>query len=101
MLSARTMCASGSDQRPRAANKGSKSVPFRDHATSFTPEQLDVLTTAFYAAMAELSTAGVEISQPDLANRILDRAADGVFDVGELKRAALNGWISSGINEST
>ena len=66
-------------------------VPFRDHATSFTPEQLDVLTTAFYAAMAELTTAGVAISQRDLANRILDRAADGVFDVAELKRAALNG----------
>ena len=47
-------------------------VPFRDHATSFTPEQLDVLTTAFYAAMAELTTAGVAISQRDLANRILD-----------------------------
>jgi hypothetical protein len=27
---------------------------------SFTPEQLEILTTAFYAAIAELSTAGVK-----------------------------------------
>ena len=75
-------------------------MPFRDHVTSFTPEQLDVLTTAFYAAMAELSTAGVAISQRDLANRILDRAVDGVFDVAELKRAALKGLVSPERNES-
>jgi hypothetical protein len=52
---------------------------------------LEVLTTAFYAAVAELSTSGVEISQRDLAKRILDQAAQGVFDVAELKRAALEG----------
>ena len=75
--------------------------PFRDHARFFTPEQLEILTTAFYAAMAELSTAGVEISQRDMAKRILDRAAEGIFDVAELKRAALNGLISSELNEST
>ena len=97
-----TMCEVAATKRQRdAANKmGGKVVPFRDHATSFTPEQLDVLTTAFYAAMAELTTAGVAISQRDLANRILDRAADGVFDVTELKRAALNGLVSSGLKES-
>ena len=76
-------------------------MPFRDHARFFTPEQLEILTTAFYAAMAELSTAGVEISQRDMAKRILDRAAEGIFDVAELKRAALNGLISSELNEST
>ena len=63
-------------------------MPFREHATFFTPEQLNVLTTAFYGAVAELSTADVEISQVDLAKRILDRAAEGVFDVAELKTAA-------------
>ena len=66
-------------------------MPFREHATSFTPEQLEVLTTAFYAAIAELSIEGVEIPQRDIAKRILDRAADGIFDVAELKRAALEG----------
>jgi hypothetical protein len=70
-------------------------VPFREHASSFTPEQLEVLTTAFYAAIAELSTAGVEISQPEIAKRILDRAAWGVFDVAELKQAALEGLVPS------
>jgi hypothetical protein len=70
-------------------------VPFREHASSFTPEQLDVLTTAFYAAVAELSTAGIEISQRDLAKRILERAAEGNFDVAELKEAALQGVVSS------
>ena len=70
-------------------------MPFREHASSFTPEQLDVLTTAFYAAVAELSTAGIEISQPDLAKRILERAAKGNFDVAELKEAALHGVVSS------
>jgi hypothetical protein len=75
-------------------------VPFREHATSFTPEQLEVLTTAFYAAIAELSTAGVEISQRDLAKRIMDRAAGGIFDVAELKRAALEGSVGSERNES-
>ena len=68
-------------------------MPFREHVASFTPEQLDILATAFYAAMAELSTAGVEISQSDLAKRILDRAAEGIFDVAELKRAALKGVV--------
>ena len=72
-------------------------MPFREHVTSFTPEQLEVLTTAFYAAIAELSTEGVEISQRDLAKRILDRAADGM---AELKRAALEGLVSSELNES-
>jgi hypothetical protein len=75
-------------------------VPPREHVTSFTPEQLEILTTAFYAAIAELSTAGVEISQRDLAKRILERAADGIFDVAELKRAALEGSVSSQLNES-
>ena len=102
MLCAHLLCAraAATNDREPLKTKGGKSVPFRDHVTSFTPEQLDVLTTAFYAAMAELSTAGVEISQRDLANRILDRAADGVFDVTELKRAALNGLVSSGLKES-
>ena len=68
-------------------------MPSREHATSFTPEQLEVLTTAFYAAIAELSTAGVEISQSDLAKRIVDRAAEGIFDVSELKRAALEDLV--------
>jgi hypothetical protein len=68
-------------------------VPFRKHDESFTPEQLDILTAALSAANAELITTGVEISQPDLAKRILDRAADGIFDVAELKRAALEGLI--------
>jgi len=75
-------------------------VPPREHVMSFTPEQLEILTTAFYAAIAELSTAGVEISQRDLAKRILDRAADGIFDVAELKRAALEGSVSSELSES-
>jgi hypothetical protein len=77
----------------RSEQREVTAVPFREHVTSFTPEQLDVLTTAFYAAMAELSTAGVEISQRDLAKRILDRAAEGIFDVAELKRAALEGLV--------
>ena len=70
-------------------------MPFRDHATSFTPEQLDALTRAFYAAMAELSTASVEISQIDLANCILHQASKGIFDVAEIKRAALEGLVRS------
>jgi hypothetical protein len=45
----------------------------------------EILTAAFWAAIAELTTAGVEISQADLAKRILDRAAEGIFDVDELK----------------
>jgi hypothetical protein len=66
-------------------------VPFRKHAESFTPEQLDILTAALSAAIAEVSIKGSEISQPELAKRILDRAAEGIFDVAELKRAALQG----------
>jgi len=66
-------------------------VPFRKYAGSFTPEQLEILTTAFNAAIADLTTTGIQISQRDLARRILDRAADGTFDVTELKRAALEG----------
>ena len=69
-------------------------MPFRDHAASFTPEQLDVLTTAFNAVIAELSTAGVEISRSDLASCILHQASKGIFDVAELKKAALEGFDS-------
>src|SRR5262245_37029239 len=83
------------ERRGRQTKREVMAVPFREHATSFTPEQLDVLTTAFYAAIAELSTAGVEISQTDIAKRILDRAADGIFDVAELKNAALKDLVSS------
>ena len=39
-------------------------VPFRDHATSFTPEQLDVLTTGL-CRDRRLTTAGVAITQRD------------------------------------
>jgi hypothetical protein len=73
-------------------------MPFRKHAGSFTPEQLEILTAAFSAAIAELTSAGVQISHPDLAKRILDRAADGIFDVAELKRAALDGFDPKSIN---
>jgi hypothetical protein len=84
-------CASW--RREVAPRKEVTPVPFRKHDESFTPEQLDILTAALSAANAELITTGVEISQPDLAKRILDRAADGIFDVAELKRAALEGLI--------
>jgi hypothetical protein len=68
-------------------------VPFREHATSFTPEQLEIMSTAFHAAVAELSTSRAEISHQELAQRILDRAAEGVFDVAELTRAAMDGLV--------
>jgi hypothetical protein len=84
-------CASW--RREVAAHNGGYGLPFRKHAASFTPEQLEILTAAFWAAIAELTTAGVQISHPDLAKRILDRAADGILDVAELKRAALDGLI--------
>ena len=74
-------------------------MPFRKYAGSFTPEQLEILTTAFNAAIADVTIAGVEIPQSDLARRILDRAADGIFDVTELKRAALSlDWQRNGQN---
>jgi hypothetical protein len=68
-------------------------MPFRKFTASFTPDQLKVLTAAFWAAKEELTKAGVEISESDLAKRILDQAADGIFHVGELKRAALEGLV--------
>jgi hypothetical protein len=68
-------------------------MPFRKFTASFTPDQLKVLTDAFWAAKEELTKAGIEISESDLAKRILDRAADGIFHVGELKRAALDGLV--------
>ena len=74
----------------RPAQTEVTTVPFRKYAGSFTPEQLEILTTAFNAAIADVTIAGVEIPQSDLARRILDRAADGIFDVTELKRAALS-----------
>ena len=76
-----------------AVRRGLQAVPFRDYATSFTPEQLDVLTTAFYAARTDLTTAGVEVSQIDLASCILHRASKGFFDVAELKKAVLEAFL--------
>jgi hypothetical protein len=70
-------------------------VPFRDHATVFTPEQLDVLTNVFYVVRAELSTAGVQITKTDLANCILHHAGKGIFDAAELKSAALESLLAS------
>ena len=75
----------------RSAQTEVTAVPFRKYAASFTPEQLEILTSALQAATAELNGAGFEISQSILAQRILSRAADGIFDVAELKRAALDG----------
>jgi hypothetical protein len=66
-------------------------VPFRKFTASFTPAQLEVLTAAFHAAKEELIKAGVEVSESDLAQRILKCAGDGIFNVAELKRAALEG----------
>jgi hypothetical protein len=40
------------------------------------------------------------VDRRDLAKRILDRAADGIFDVAELKRAALEGLVSCELNQS-
>jgi hypothetical protein len=60
---------------------------------SFTPDQLKVLTAALRAANEELINAGIKISESDLAQRILNRAADGIFDEAELKRAALEGLL--------
>jgi hypothetical protein len=68
-------------------------MPFRKYMASFTPDQLNVLTAALRAANEELTKAGVEISQSEIVQRILDRAADGIFDVNELKRAALEGLL--------
>jgi len=84
----------------RPAQTEVTAMPFRKYAGSFTPEQLEILTTAFNAAIADLTNAGVEIPQSDLARHILDRAADGIFDMTELKRAALEDlsadWQRSG-----
>ena len=81
----------------RPAQTEVTAVPFRKYAGSFTPEQLEILTTAFNAAIADLTTAGIEIPQSDLARRILDRAADGIFDADELKRAVLGpDWQRNG-----
>ena len=44
-------------------------------------------------AVAELSTLRLQISQRELAQRILDRAAEGIFDVAELTEAALDGVV--------
>jgi hypothetical protein len=68
-------------------------VPFRKYTASFSPQQLHVLKMALQAAKAELTAAGVEVSETDLAKRILNRAGDGIFNVAELKRAALEGLI--------
>jgi hypothetical protein len=48
---------------------------------------------AFMARSVSRATRGVEISESDLAKRILDQAADGIFHVRELKRAALEGLV--------
>jgi hypothetical protein len=81
------------DGKSFSAKKEVMGMPFRKFTSSFTPDQLKVLTAAFWAAKEELTKAGVEISESDLAKRILDRAADGIFHVGELKRAALEGLV--------
>ena len=68
-------------------------MPFRKYMASFTPDQLKVLTAALRAANEELTKAGVEVSESDLVQRILNRAADGIFDEAELKRVAVEGLL--------
>jgi hypothetical protein len=67
-------------------------VPFHQHTSVFSPEELDMMTTALNAAMRELERMGVEVSQKEVAQRILDCTTDGVFDLKRLKRAALAGY---------
>ncbi len=60
-----------------------------EHANSFSPEQLDAMTTALQAAVSELDGIVTENIAREMAQRILACAAEGVFNVEILKAAAL------------
>jgi hypothetical protein len=62
---------------------------FQRYAQAFSPLELDMMTSAFYAAVRELERAGREVPQSELERRIAARARQGVFEVAELKWAAL------------
>jgi hypothetical protein len=64
---------------------------FERHSHSFAPIELDMMTSAFYAAVRELERLGQEVPEREIERRIVECAAQGVFGVPELKRAALRG----------
>jgi hypothetical protein len=52
-------------------------MPFRHHATHFTLEQRNALTTAFDGVRQELNGLDVEASDGEIANCLLDQAWKG------------------------
>jgi len=63
-------------------------VHFGKYATAFPPEVLNAMTVAFDIAVnTRKNPSNAEREQ--IADRILDCAASGVFDVAKLTQAAL------------
>jgi hypothetical protein len=66
-------------------------VPFKEYAGSFTPEQLDAMSAAFQSVIEEIDGLVSPERAREIAKRIVDCAGQGIFDLTELRQAALRG----------
>ena len=65
-------------------------MPFRDHADSFTPEGLEVMTAVFNTVMKSSPRPLTTSERTALAQCVAESAANGVLDIGMLTRIALS-----------
>lgn len=64
-------------------------MPFQDHANTFAPGDLEVMTAAFNTVTKSSPRPLTNNEKAALAQRIMESAADGVVDIGPLTRVAL------------
>jgi hypothetical protein len=65
-------------------------MPFRDHADSFAPEALEVMTAVFNTVMKSSPRPLTTSEGTALAQCIAESAAYGALDIGMLTRIALS-----------
>jgi hypothetical protein len=69
---------------------GVRQMPFRNCTDAFSPEVIEVMTAAFNTAVKSSRNNLTDTERTEMAQGILERAAGGVVDIGDLTRIALS-----------
>jgi hypothetical protein len=73
-------------------------MPFGKYATAFPPEVVNAMTVAFDIAIRARKNPS-DAEREEMADRILECAAQGVFDVAKLTQAALGNGCEMELSE--
>ena len=65
-------------------------MPFHNYTDAFSPEVLEVMTAAFNTAVKSSRSKLTDTERTAMAKGILERAASGVVDIGDLTRIAFS-----------